>query len=396
VFVGVLLAASTAAAQTAFVPYYGKNQIKYDNFDWQIYQTEHFEIFYYPEIEPHLERVAGYAESAYQHVSSELKHDLATKVPLILFSTSSEFFQQNVIPGAAQEGVGAFAEPSRNRILMPMDEPSDLLYRLVVHELTHVFQFDIIPTSLIRSNMPLWVMEGMSDYMTGIWRPIDLMTVRDAAVADIVPKMTELNDYGQFNNARMIYNLGHAAFEFIESRWGKEGVRQFVFSLRKTVIGGGDNAFEEAFQMDPDDWDQQFDRYLKERFKPFRDKERPADYGRDLAPNPQRTKYSSILSVEPSPSGDLVAAMTGNPRIVSSTSSSSRPRTDRSFATSPTVSTRTRASSTSPRPACASTWCRGCRGRRRAIASPTSSAPRKTGRSSCRTHSRARSRSAYR
>ena len=28
--------------------------------------------------------------------------------------------------------------------------------------------------------------------MTGIWRPIDLMTVRDAAVADIVPKMTEL------------------------------------------------------------------------------------------------------------------------------------------------------------------------------------------------------------
>jgi hypothetical protein len=312
VFVALLLAASTAAAQTAFVPYYGKNQIKYDNFDWQIYTTEHFEIFYYPEIEPHLERVAGYAESAYQHVSSELKHDLAFRVPLILFSTSSEFFQQNVIPGAAQEGVGAFAEPSRNRILMPMDEPSDLLYRLVVHELTHVFQFDIIPTSLIRSNMPLWVMEGMSDYMTGIWRPIDLMTVRDAAVADIVPKMTELNEYGQFNNMRMIYNLGHAAFEFIESRWGKEGVRQFVFSLRKTVIGGGDNPFEEAFQMEPDDWDQQFDRYLKDRFKPFRDKERPADYGRDLAPNPQRSKYSSILSVEPSPSGDLVAAMTGN------------------------------------------------------------------------------------
>jgi hypothetical protein len=137
-----------------------------------------------------------------------------------------------------------------------MDEPSDLLYRLIVHELTHVFQFDIIPTSLIRSNMPLWVMEGMADYLTGIWRPIDLMTVRDAAVADIVPKMTELQEYGNFGNMRMIYNLGHAAFEFIESRWGKEGVRQFIFSLRKSVIGGGDNAFEEAFQMEPDEWDQ--------------------------------------------------------------------------------------------------------------------------------------------
>ena len=138
----VLFFAGEAAAQSQFAPYYGKNQIKYDNFDWQIYTTDHFEIFYYPEIEPHLEKIAGYAESAYQHVSSELKYDLAFKVPLILFSTSSEFFQQNVLPGAAQEGVGAFAEPSRNRILMPMDEPSDLLYRLTVHELTHVFQFD--------------------------------------------------------------------------------------------------------------------------------------------------------------------------------------------------------------------------------------------------------------
>ena len=68
-------------------------------------------------------------------------------------------------------------------------------------------------------------------------------------------------------------------------------MRQFVFSLRKSVIGGGDNAFKEAFDMEADEWDQQFDRYLKERFKPFRDKERPADYGRDLAPNPEKTRY---------------------------------------------------------------------------------------------------------
>jgi hypothetical protein len=319
-FAGVVVALSMlitphgAAAQTDFVPYFGKNQIRYDNFKWQIYTTDHFEIYYYPEIEPHLEKIAGYAESAYQHVSSELKHDLAYKVPLILFSTSSEFFQQNVIPGAAQEGVGAFAEPSRYRIVMPMDEPSDLLYRLTVHELTHQFQYDIIPTTLIRQNLPLWVFEGMSDYMTGVWRAIDLMTVRDAAVADIVPKMSELQGYGGSGNARLIYNLGHAAFEFIESRWGKEGVRQFVFALRKSVIGGGDNAFEEAFDMEADEWDQQFDRYLKERFKPFRDKERPADYGRDLAPNPQKTRFSNVLSIEPSPSGDLIAAMSGNQR----------------------------------------------------------------------------------
>ena len=303
-----------AQAQTGYIPYFGKNQIRYDNFDWHTYQTEHFEIYYYPEIEPHLERIAGYAESAYQHVSSELKHDLSMKLPLILFSTASEFWQQNVIPGQAQEGVGAFAEPGRYRIVMPIDEPPDLLYRLVVHELTHQFQFDIIPTGLIRRNMPLWVFEGMSDYMTGVWQPSDIMTVRDAAVTDIVPKMSEMEEYGGFSNPRLIYNLGHAAFEFIESKWGKEGVRAYVFALRRSVIGGSDDAYQEAFQITPEEWDQQFDRYLKERFKPFRDKERPADYGRDLAPDPRKSRFANVLSIEPSPSGDLIAGVTINGR----------------------------------------------------------------------------------
>ena len=314
VVAAVVLAPCLAAAQTPYIPYFGKNQIRYDSFDWQIYETEHFEIFYYPEIEPHLERVAGYAESAYQHISAELKYDLAFKVSLILFKTSSEFQQQNVIPGAAQEGVGAFAEPMRTRIVMPLDNPPDLLYRLVVHELTHQFEFDIIPTSLIRRNVPLWVNEGLSDYMTGVWRPIDLMSVRDAAVADIIPRMTELEGYTATGSVRLVYNLGHATFEFMESRWGMEGIRQYLFSLRRSVIGGGEDAYMAAFRLSPEEFDDEFDKYLKERFKPFRDKERPADYGRNLAPNPERSNFSSAVSIEPSPSGDLIAMVTGNQR----------------------------------------------------------------------------------
>ena len=195
--------------------------------------------------------MAGYAESAYQHISAELKYDLAFKVSLILFKTSSEFQQQNVIPGAAQEGVGAFAEPMRTRIVMPLDDPPDLLYRLIVHELTHQFEFDIIPTSLIRRNVSLWVNEGLSDYMTGIWRPLDLMMVRDAAVADIIPRMTELEGYTTTGSVRLVYNLGHAAFEFMESRWGKEGIRQYLFSLRKSVIGGGQDAYRRRSASPP-------------------------------------------------------------------------------------------------------------------------------------------------
>src|SRR5712691_9692972 len=301
-----------AAAQTPFVPYFGKNNIHYDKFDWHIYTTDHFEIYYYPELEKHLERVAGYAESAYQQVSADLKHDLSVKVPLILFKTHSEFEQENVDPGAAQEGVGAFAEPVRQRMVMPIDDPPDQLYGLIVHELTHQFEFDIIPQGLIRRSVPLWVNEGLSDYERGQWSATDLMQVRDAAVADIVPKMSEMEGYGSSGNALLVYNLGHAVFEFIEAKFGKEGIRMFLFSLRKSVIGGGEDAYEEALKMKKDEFDQNFERYLKDRFKPFRDKERPADYGRDLSPNKEKTHYAEALSIAPSPSGDLIAVVTAN------------------------------------------------------------------------------------
>ena len=120
--VSALGAAGQANAQSTFAPYYGKNLIHYDKFDWHIYKTDHFEIYFYPENEQHLQRVASYAESAYQHISSDLRHDLAQRVPLIIFKTHSEFEQENIDPGAAQEGVGAFAEPLQRRTHHGADE----------------------------------------------------------------------------------------------------------------------------------------------------------------------------------------------------------------------------------------------------------------------------------
>jgi hypothetical protein len=146
--------------------------------------------------------------------------------------------------------------------------------------------------------------------MAGAWNPLDLMMVRDVAISDNVPRMSELES--QPMSGRTPYALGHATWEFIEARWGKEGLRQFLFSLRKSAIGGGESAYEEALKLKPEDFDDAFDRYLKERFKPFRDKERPADYGRNLAPRPGRSDYVSVITLEPSPSGDMLAAVVGN------------------------------------------------------------------------------------
>src|SRR6187549_1278628 len=115
------LALGAPDARAQFIPYFGKNKVKYDNFAWRVYKSPHFEIYYYPELEPHLARVASYAESAYQKVSSDLKHSVEFAIPVVLYKTHSEFEETNLFPGFVSEGILAFAEPSRNRLVLPID-----------------------------------------------------------------------------------------------------------------------------------------------------------------------------------------------------------------------------------------------------------------------------------
>ena len=178
----LLLLAAAAPAAAQFVPYYGKNKVAYDTFAWRVYKSPHFEVYYYPEFEQHLARVVSYAESAYQKVSSDLKHEISSAIPLILYKTHSEFEQTNLYPGFVPEGALAFAEHVRGRMVLPIDLSPDELQGLVTHELTHVFEFDLIPRNMVQRSIPLWVDEGLADYMRGSWDPIDLMSIRDAAV----------------------------------------------------------------------------------------------------------------------------------------------------------------------------------------------------------------------
>jgi hypothetical protein len=313
---GVLMATPTTA-QWRYQPYYGKNKVKYDNFNWHVYRSPHFEIYYYPEFEQHLGRLVSYAESAYERISNELKHEISFPIPVVFYKTHSEFEQTNLFPAILDEGIGAFAEPVRDRMVLPIDDPPDVLQGLITHELTHIFEFDIIPRSFVRRSLPLWVDEGLSDYMRYLdspWDPLDLMVVRDAAVADQIPDIADLNELS-LASGRLAYNLGHAAFEFMADRFGKEGIRQFLFALRKSVIGGaGEDVYMQAFRMKPKEFSQQFQKWLKERFKPYRDKQIPSDYGLDLSPDPRKSHFVSAISNSPSPSGELIAILTGNRR----------------------------------------------------------------------------------
>jgi beta-lactamase regulating signal transducer with metallopeptidase domain len=228
--------------------------------DRRIHKTDHFDIYYKPDLDLHAERVGHEAERAYGHVSADLKHSLAFSVPIVLFHTTSELEQEVQTARLGTPHAASFADPSRDRILLAIDRPADQWYGIITHQVTHIFGFDIIPGA----STPRWLMEGLAEYERGAWDPSNLVALREAVRGNAIPQLSGL-DAVLGNDSRLVYALGHAAFDFIESRWGKAGVRQFLFALRQAALNGGD-PYAGALQLKQDEFARAFELHLKERF----------------------------------------------------------------------------------------------------------------------------------
>jgi len=304
----LLLVAIPASAQlNPYDPYIGgKNKVRWDKFEWKTYETPHFKISYYDRVEPALEKIASYAESAYDDIARQLNYQILEPVPMICYATHAEFEETNIIVGFIPEGVGAFATPVRNRMVLPVDLPDGELQALIQHELTHIFQYEIFfggkRGRVVYARPPLWFMEGMASYYGNDEDALDEMYMRDAAMSDQVPSI--MNPPQGF----LAYRYGHKVFQYIEEEWGADVVRDFVFAFRGNFGGQVGRPLDKVLNMDPEEFDAAFRTWLRRLYQPYTDRGLPGEFGRKF--RVPGFLNSNQTSPAISPSGDLVAAFT--------------------------------------------------------------------------------------
>ncbi|HEX9163493.1 MAG TPA: hypothetical protein VF980_17435 [Thermoanaerobaculia bacterium] len=286
---------------------FGQNKIVYDKFNWHIYHSTHFDFYFYDEERGSLQRVVDNAESAYLNLSQKFNYQISKKIPLIFYATHSAFEQTNVDLNFISEGVGAFAEPARNRMVLPVDMSDDKLNQLITHELTHIFEYEVLFQGklgkTIAANPPTWFMEGLASFMGQDEDSRDRMVLRDAVVNDRVPAITH-NPQGYF-----AYRFGHAVFKYIQQKYGWEGLRDFIYEYRNTLGNNVDKALKRAFDVKPEEFDTRFRTWLRKQYLPaLVAKGEPQEYGEPFKIG--EDIYSNEISPVPSPSGDLLAAFT--------------------------------------------------------------------------------------
>ena len=87
--------------------------------------TDHFEICYQPELDLHAERAALEAEHAYERVSSDLRHNLAFRVPSRPVPNRSELAAERARHESGQGSLASVDGAAGDRILFAVDRPAD-------------------------------------------------------------------------------------------------------------------------------------------------------------------------------------------------------------------------------------------------------------------------------
>jgi Tol biopolymer transport system component len=301
----VLLILVALAAVPAYP--FGQNKIVYDEFKWSVYHSTHFDVYFYDEERPSLQRVVDAAESAYLDLSKKFNFQVSKKIPLIFYATHSAFEQNNVMLNFIPEGVGAFAEPAKNRMVLPIDMPDGELLELITHELTHIFEYEIFFQGKfgknVTANPPTWLMEGLASFMGEDEDSRDRMVLRDAVVTDRIPRVS-MNPQGYF-----AYRFGHAVFQYMQEQYGWDGLRDFIYEYRNTLGSSIDRALKRAYNITPDEFDSRFRTWLRKQYLPaLVAKGEPQEYGEPFKINPDDP--SNEISPVPSPSGDLLVGFT--------------------------------------------------------------------------------------
>jgi tetratricopeptide (TPR) repeat protein len=251
-------------------PWFKNNLDLLDTFDrFVVHETEHFELFLHGTEDQLLANyLAPIAEEAYDSLASRYGIEPEIPVRAELFPSHADFSVRTL----GEAGLGALGV-SFGRVLV-MDSPSardlgDYNWASVFwHELAHTFHL-----AMSDNRVPRWFSEGLAVHEQRQARegwghqpniPF-LLALRDGRLK----KVSELNDgfmrpdYPQ--QVVFSYYQASLVFQMIEERHGFDAIRGMLDGYREGQTT--ESLFESLLNTSVDELDDDFDEYIRDRFR---------------------------------------------------------------------------------------------------------------------------------
>lgn len=261
-FSSLFLVSGTVTAQ-----YFGRNKVNYKEFNFRVLQSPNFELYHYLNNSSIRNRFIQSTEQWYQMHQSIFKDTFEQRNPFLLYSNHADFQQTRAIQGQIGVGTGGVTEALKNRVIMPVMEANAQTDHVLGHELVHAFQYHLIQDTLSLNavgNIPLWMVEGLAEYMsigpsdahTAIW-------LRSAVAANKLPTLKDLtNKPGEY----FPYRWGQAFWTFVTGIYGDTIIRRLFI---ETARVGYDRAIKNITKLDEKAFSERWKEAIRTAYSPY-------------------------------------------------------------------------------------------------------------------------------
>ncbi len=301
----------------AIVPAYpfGKNKVNREVFTWNMLKTIHFDIYYPYGMEDIAGSTAKIVEEGYVRIADYLNHELTQVIPVIIYPSHIDFQENNILLQIIGEGTGGFTEAFKNRVVVPFTGSYGEFRHVVTHELVHAFQYNMLfddTSGAVMSHfsyggMPLWVMEGMSEYLSIGFDETADMVMRDLIYNEQYATLMELTML-HVKSGYLLYKEGQAFYYFLEQKYGREKVGELFRDARD--LSNFDEVLQTITGKTIEELNLEWLRFYKKRYYPIvRGKNFDEEEGVQYTFH-QKTESSFNVCPAVSPDGKKIAYIT--------------------------------------------------------------------------------------
>lgn len=252
--------------QNTYAQYFGQNKVKYKNLEFKVVESKTFDTYHYLGKDSLIIGLVKDAEKWRKRHEYIFKDSFDYKVPIILYSNHGDFQQTSVVGGLIGPSTGGVTEGLKNRVTFPVTPSYVQTDHVMGHELVHAHQYNMVKSndSLSFNNManiPLWMTEGMAEYLSiGSRDAHTAMWMRDAVAHDYFPAIKDL-----YKSRYFPYRFGHAFWAFVGGTFGDD----MLYPLyEETAKIGVKEAFKKQLEMPIDSFSKRWKETSEQFYKP--------------------------------------------------------------------------------------------------------------------------------
>lgn len=215
---------------------FGKNRVQYQNFNWQLYRANLYDVYFYPTSKPLAEYTYGKAPGMISELERKLNYTLYKKIHFIVYNTQGDFRESNF--GFDNEDFynqGGVTNIYGNKVYLYFDGNHNHFDKMIKSGIATLFVRNIVEGESVGANIssghlssiPNWFYSGLASYLAENWSPEIDIYIKNGILTKRYALLEDLNP------VEATY-AGHSLWKFIVDRYGEATISNILYSVRSS------------------------------------------------------------------------------------------------------------------------------------------------------------------